>query len=354
MTPPAAPDPPLRDGELLLRRGTAADVPAIRAVYSEPDIRHWMVWEGPAPDDAEALANVEREAQAWRDGTWAVFRIVELPRDEVVGGASLRLGEHGIGEASYFLSARARGRGLATRAVRLLARWAFEELGLARVELRVHPDNLASQRVAHRAGFRREGIERASRASPDGARFDSVVYSLLPGEHRPAATRDASALSHPVAAELLHAPVVATLATFDAAGEPYLNAMWFAWEGGRFLFGTGATTRKVANVERDARGSVLVHDSRAGFDVVGLRANGRMRVVRGSAGAALVRRVHARYLTEAAWEIPSVRAFLEANDVALELVPEIGVAMGRARAAGEPRPPRRLGGYRPLAPTTPR
>lgn len=353
MTAPAAPDPPLRDGELQLRRGTAADVSAIRAVYSEPDIRHWMLWEGPAPDDAEARANIEREAEAWREGTWAVFRIVELPRDEVVGGASLRLGEHGIGEASYFLSARARGRGLATRAVRLLARWAFDELDLARVELRVHPDNLASQKVAERAGCLREGIERASRAWPDGTRFDSVLYSLLPGEHRAADARDASALSDPVATELLHAPLVATLATFDQAGEPYLNAMWFSWSDGRFLFGTGATTRKVANVERDARGSVLVHDSRVGFDVVGLRARGRIRVVRGTEGAALVRRVHARYLTDAAWEIPSVRAFLQANDVALELVPETA-SLWDERGQQANRDLLDAGAYRPLAPTTPR
>ena len=46
VTPADRAEPPLRDGELLLRRGTAADVPAIRTVYSEPDIRHWMGWDG--------------------------------------------------------------------------------------------------------------------------------------------------------------------------------------------------------------------------------------------------------------------------------------------------------------------
>ena len=89
-----------------------------------------------------------------------------------------------IAEVSYFLRASARGRGLATRAVRLVAGWAFDELEVARIELRVHPENLASLRVADRAGFTREGVERASRAWPDGSRFDSVVYSLLPGDRR--------------------------------------------------------------------------------------------------------------------------------------------------------------------------
>jgi len=175
---------PLRDGDLLLRPAVPSDAEAIREVYSEPDIRRWMGWDERPPDDAEARANIRRAERAWQDRTWAVFRIVDAATDEVVGGANLRLGDHRIGEVSYFLRASARGRGLATRAVALVAGWAFDELGLERIELRVHPENQASIRVAERAGFTREGVERASRAWPDGSRFDSVVYSLLPGDRR--------------------------------------------------------------------------------------------------------------------------------------------------------------------------
>jgi RimJ/RimL family protein N-acetyltransferase len=174
------PDPPLRDGELLLRPSRDADVPAIRAVYSEPDIRRWMGWDDQLPGDAEAQANIDRAARSWQEGTWAVFRIVDAATDEVIGGVNLRFGDHDIAEISYFLRASARGRGLATRAVRLVARWAFDELAIERVELRTHPENEPSRRVAERAGFTREGVERASRDWPDGTRFDSIVYSLLP------------------------------------------------------------------------------------------------------------------------------------------------------------------------------
>ena len=172
----------LRDGDLLLRPSVPEDAEAIREVYSEPDIRHWMGWDDQPPDDAEARANIERAARAWEERTWAVFRIVDAATGKVVGGVNLRMGDHRMGEISYFLRASARGRGLATRAVRLVAAWAFDELGLERIELRVHPENEASQRVAERTGFTREGVERASRAWPDGSRFDSVVYSLLPGD----------------------------------------------------------------------------------------------------------------------------------------------------------------------------
>jgi hypothetical protein len=59
---------------VLRPRGAERDAAAIRAVYSEPDIRYWMGWDGQdVPGDAEARANIERAANAWREGTWAVF-----------------------------------------------------------------------------------------------------------------------------------------------------------------------------------------------------------------------------------------------------------------------------------------
>jgi RimJ/RimL family protein N-acetyltransferase len=168
---------------MVLRPSTEADVDAIRAVYSEADIRHWMGWDGePPPDDAEARANIDRAAEAWRAGTWAVFRIAERATNRVVGGVNLHFADNQIAEVSYFLSGSARGRGWATRAVLLVSRWAFRDLGIERVELRVHPENEASRRVAERAGFVLEGTERALRSWPDGTRFDSLLFSLVRGD----------------------------------------------------------------------------------------------------------------------------------------------------------------------------
>ena len=73
-----------------------------------------------------------------------------------------------------------RGRGVATRALRLLSDWALspDGLGLARVQLTTDVDNPASQRVAERAGFEREGVLRAY-VEHQGARRDMVVWSRL-------------------------------------------------------------------------------------------------------------------------------------------------------------------------------
>jgi RimJ/RimL family protein N-acetyltransferase len=86
------------------------------------------------------------------------------------------------GHVGYWVVREARGRGVATEALRVLSRWALEELGLVRLELTTDPDNVASQRVAEKVGFRHEGILRAHLRHRDGRLRDSVMYSLLPGE----------------------------------------------------------------------------------------------------------------------------------------------------------------------------
>ena len=73
---------------------------------------------------------------------------------------------------------------MATHAVRLIARWAFDDLGIARVALTCAPDNDASQRVAERCGFTCEGLLRSHMPFKDGRR-DTLMFSLLPGELRP-------------------------------------------------------------------------------------------------------------------------------------------------------------------------
>jgi RimJ/RimL family protein N-acetyltransferase len=78
-----------------------------------------------------------------------------------------------------------RHRRSACQAIRLLTRWAFAVLGIARLELTCGTDNEASQHVAERCGFVREGVLR-SHVPFKGARRDSVIYSLLPGDPRPA------------------------------------------------------------------------------------------------------------------------------------------------------------------------
>ncbi|BAS26821.1 GNAT family N-acetyltransferase [Limnochorda pilosa] len=84
------------------------------------------------------------------------FAIVETKSNEILGNISLVRDEDNAatGEAMYWLAASARGRGIATEALRLLCHWALAEEGFDRITLKTYANNVRSQRVAERVGFR--------------------------------------------------------------------------------------------------------------------------------------------------------------------------------------------------------
>ena len=181
---PELPVPALADDVVLLRPWREADVPAQLAAFSDPFFVLFSDW---APrTEADALAYLAAHEQARRRGEQIELALVE-PHDEnvVLGGGSLNNVDLPERRAAigYWLAPNARGRGVATHAVRLIAGWAFRDLQLARLELTCGPDNRASQRVAERCGFTREGVLRAHTPFK-GARRDTVVFSLLPSELR--------------------------------------------------------------------------------------------------------------------------------------------------------------------------
>lgn len=108
--------------------------------------------------------------------------VCDAQHSTLLGGVGLHPGEHPqVLEIGYWIAVGARRRGTATRAVRLLSTWATTELQLQRLELMTHVDNVASQGVAERAGFTREGVLR-SYATIGCGLSDVVMYSLLPGD----------------------------------------------------------------------------------------------------------------------------------------------------------------------------
>ena len=82
-------------------------------------------------------------------------------------------------EISYWTSPWARGKGVSTKALVMLSRWIIQEAGFQRLEVRVAPDNLASQRVAEKAGYVREGLARNAGFTNNG-RLDLIIYSRIP------------------------------------------------------------------------------------------------------------------------------------------------------------------------------
>ncbi len=172
------PQPPLADDLVLLRLPREADADAIAAACSDPEIARWI--PVPVPyTRADARAFIDEVADGWSAGTDLAFVIEERASGALAGMIGLHPGSAPDRAAvGYWLAPTARGRGLATRAVRLVATWAFVDPALERLELMTLIGNDASGRVALRAGFRREGILRHYLPFR-GRAVDAVMYAIV-------------------------------------------------------------------------------------------------------------------------------------------------------------------------------
>lgn len=169
----------LRDDLMLLRPWCEGDTDAVYAACQDGEIQRWIPVI-PRPytrDHARTFVNGEHGLGRHQ------FAVEQ--EGEVVGAIGMGVDEKNkIGRVGYWCTKEARGQGITTRALRRLCHHAFGELELDRVELITDPENVASQRVAEKVGFRREGVLRSHQRHPDGHRRDSVMFSLLPGEVR--------------------------------------------------------------------------------------------------------------------------------------------------------------------------
>jgi RimJ/RimL family protein N-acetyltransferase len=185
-----APDPPLTDGSVLLRPWKDADVAAVAEACRDPEIARWID-DIPAPyTRADARAYVAACRRGWKEGSLWAFAVTDAASGDVMGSCGIGWQDqpHGVAEIGYWVRAGHRGRGVATRAVRLASEWAFQIGGVQRLQLRADELNTASQRVAENAGFRREGVLRSVRYSRrQGRRVDFVMFSRLAGEDGSAA-----------------------------------------------------------------------------------------------------------------------------------------------------------------------
>ena len=159
----------LKDGDVAVRPLVEPDAAALATAARDPLVPYYTS----VPDGYTEEHAREFIARGGND-----FAIVDANTDEILGVIGFVLMDHARGHFGYWVGKAARGRGVATRALRLLARWAAEEHDLARLQLIVEPENLASIRVAERAGFRREARLR-SYVELRGARRDVYMYALL-------------------------------------------------------------------------------------------------------------------------------------------------------------------------------
>jgi RimJ/RimL family protein N-acetyltransferase len=173
----------LSDGDIRLEPLTAAHAAAMDALARDQDVARFTRVPDPVPDGF-GVRWVERYTRGHDERTNDGFAIVVAESGDFLGFmalVNLNL-EAQEAEAGYIVASHARGRGVATRGLRLLTDWAFRELPLERIELFIDVDNSPSEVVAQRCGYTREGVLRWTYLKP-GLRSDTIVYSKLRREH---------------------------------------------------------------------------------------------------------------------------------------------------------------------------
>lgn len=166
------------DGVVALRAWRREDSELlVECLDGDPEITIWLDQVPQPYTRADALAYIGGIGEN-------AFAVTDAETGRILGSIGIRFSEiDDVGEIGYWMRSEARGRGVMTRALLLVARWAFDERGAARVQLRADVENVASRRVAEKAGFRLEGVLRSAHWNARlGRRQDWAMYSLLPGE----------------------------------------------------------------------------------------------------------------------------------------------------------------------------
>lgn len=179
MLPGADRLPTIETERLRLRWLTAVDVPALFAIFGNAEVCRY--WSSPPMPDIAAAEALLREIEAYfAERSLFQWGIAERDSDAVIGTCTLASlsAEHRRAEIGFALARSAWERGYLAEALPALLAFAFDTLGLHRIEADADPRNTRSIRVLERVGFQREGYMR-ERYHLAGEIQDAVMYGLL-------------------------------------------------------------------------------------------------------------------------------------------------------------------------------
>lgn len=101
--------------------------------------------------------------------------------EKIVGGIGIKINYHRkfIGELGYFIDEKYWGKGIVSRAVKLIEDICFKKLKLKRIEILMRPENIASEKVAIKNGYLKEGRMRKAIKGRDGEIKDCYLYAKV-------------------------------------------------------------------------------------------------------------------------------------------------------------------------------
>ncbi|WP_329121158.1 GNAT family N-acetyltransferase [Streptomyces sp. NBC_01465] len=168
---------------LELRPWTADDAPTFLRGVTDPEFTRWNTPLKPVTDLAGAIEKITARTDARERDEAVAFAVCDEATGEIVGDVGLQLIFRAMRRCTvgYWTLPEHRGKGVASRALELCSRWAFEQGGLHRIELGHAVENTGSCAVAGRAGYEYEGTLRGSmfEAGNKGAFRDEHLHARL-------------------------------------------------------------------------------------------------------------------------------------------------------------------------------
>ena len=180
--PPGVVTATLTDGVVQIRPLAERDAHALFEAISEslPQLCTWLTWCRPDYDLYDCSAYVHKAQADWQKGAQFNFGTFDVKTQALLGSVALNqiIPVHNLANVGYWVRSSKTGQGIATASVKLIAMFAFQTLGLNRLEIVVPVGNVSSQRIALKAGAFFEGTLR-QRLLLSGRLHDANLYSLL-------------------------------------------------------------------------------------------------------------------------------------------------------------------------------
>lgn len=173
----------LSDARLRLRPWQDHDAGQLAdAVHESVDsVGRWLPWCHADYGSDDARTWIAHCRSGWRAGAHFALPVFDAGSGQLLGSAGLSQLDpiHRRANLGYWVRQSRQRQGVGTAAARLVARFGFERLGLARIEIVVLPDNRPSRATAERMGASFEAIAR-NRLWVHGGAHDAAVYGLIP------------------------------------------------------------------------------------------------------------------------------------------------------------------------------
>ena len=158
---------------LKLRFQQVSDAKKFWEILNNPNFEYFPVRPKSIKDEADFLRQNKQKRKERKEFNYSI-----ILRNKIVGAIGIIIDQHRpyIGEIGYFVDEKYWGKGIATKAVLLLEEIAFKKLGIKRIEIIMTKQNISSQKVAIKAGYKKEGIAK-KKLLIFGKYLDSYLYA---------------------------------------------------------------------------------------------------------------------------------------------------------------------------------